>query len=249
MVVDGCARPSVPGHRPTSFPKKRQPKTMPLQNRVAPTGELLALPGRGAMMGNRGILHDAQGRIVRTSAVKRWIACRTSFKNRKLPVMAPDRYTKLFFLDEATALAAGHRPCAECRPDDYRRFRSLWATRFGEPHKVEAIDAALHAQRLDGKLKRTWFGILDDLPDGTYIRFGGKSRIVWGDVLAAWSDRGYVDAIERPLGATVEVLTPSAIVHLFEDGYIPEVHPTLLQVTEERRRGAPLSEGSNQGTP
>ena len=100
---------------------------MPLQNRVTPFGEMVAVAARGTLTGNRGVLHDAEQRIVRDWQVRRWIACRLEFRGRWRPVMPPGRWTALFFLDEATALAAGHRPCAECRHADYQRFRTAWS--------------------------------------------------------------------------------------------------------------------------
>src|SRR6478736_8868570 len=99
----------------------------PLRNRVTPLGELVADPARGLVYGNRGCLHDDRGRIRRRYAGRRWIACRLEFRGRRrAALMQPGRYTELFFLDEATALAAGHRPCAECRRPDYDRFVARW---------------------------------------------------------------------------------------------------------------------------
>ncbi|HEX3456598.1 MAG TPA: hypothetical protein VHR97_01465, partial [Candidatus Baltobacteraceae bacterium] len=129
---------------------------MPLQNRVTPFGEVAALPGRGMLMGNRGVLHDDDRRIVRTWDVRRWIACVLEFRGRKREVMTPRRYTELFFLDEAAAFSAGHRPCAECRRADYVRFRDLWVARFGRPAGADDVDARIHGDRLDGKTKRTY---------------------------------------------------------------------------------------------
>src|SRR5919108_4199279 len=119
------------------------------RNRVTPLGELIADPARGLVYGNRGCLHDADGRIRRRYAGRRWIACRLEFKGRRrAPLLQPGKYTELFFLDEATAFAAGHRPCAECRRDDYDRFVALWAARHdGEPG-AGAIDRRLHGERL-----------------------------------------------------------------------------------------------------
>src|SRR6476646_261897 len=99
---------------------------MPKQNRVTPAGEIIATPERGTVMGNRGRLHDAGVKILRPFALKRWLICKLEFKERHRPVMAPNQYTELFFLDEATALAAGHRPCAECNRPGYNLFRELW---------------------------------------------------------------------------------------------------------------------------
>ncbi|MCC6174153.1 MAG: hypothetical protein IT305_02515 [Chloroflexi bacterium] len=159
---------------------------MPLQNRVTPYGDLVALPERGTMMGNRGILHDAEGRIVRGWASRAWITCLLEFRGRRGPVMAPSHYTRLFFLDEVTALAAGHRPCAECRRADYLRFRSHWAAAntdlgLGVEPRAADIDRVLHDERVlrargggergGGRRsrKRTWPALLGDLPNGVLV--------------------------------------------------------------------------------
>ncbi|MGZ3497418.1 MAG: hypothetical protein ACXWNZ_04740 [Vulcanimicrobiaceae bacterium] len=200
---------------------------MPLQNRVTPNGEIVAFPGRGLVMGNRGVLHDDHRRIVRATQVKRWIACRIAFRGRHRTIMKPRSYTELFFLDEATAFAAGHRPCAECRNADYKRFRALWEACFGGLAGADAIDAVLHAERLDRRTKRTWRADVATLPDGTYVTIDGIACIVWRDELVAWSDGGYGDRQARPAHRDVEVLTPPSIVAVFKAGYRPEVHVTL----------------------
>ena len=140
---------------------------MPLQNRVTPLGEIIADPARGHVYGNRGCLHDAEGRIRRRYSGKLWIACRLEFKDRRRPLLRPGRYTELFFLDDATALAAGHRPCAECRREDYNRFLAQWPYP-GE--RAPEINARLHAERLDEhRGQRHHDADLDALPDGTFI--------------------------------------------------------------------------------
>lgn len=199
---------------------------MPLQNRVTPFGDIVALPGRGLMMGNRGILHDDARRIVRSSQVRRWIACRIEFRGRHRVVMRPHSYTELFFLDEATALSAGHRPCAECRREDYLRFRSLWETCFGAPASADDMDAELHANRVAGRTKRTYHDDLAHLPDGAYIVLDGKAWLVLGAELLAWSDDGYTSRQPRPRHRDVEVLTPRPIVAVLAAGYRPTVHPS-----------------------
>lgn len=141
--------------------------------------------------------------------------------------MTPRSYTELFFLDEATAFAAGHRPCAECRNADYKRFRALWESRFGAPARADAMDAVLHAERLKGRSKRTWRADIDSLPDGTFVMLDGTPHIVWGSELAAWSDTGYTTHVPRPAHCGLVVLTPPSIVAIFKAGYRPEVHPTL----------------------
>src|SRR5205814_2777553 len=141
---------------------------MPLQNRVTPFGEIVAVPARGTFMGNRGRLHDAQQRLTRSRwHLKAWIICVLEFEGRHRTVMAPNRYTELFFLDEATALAAGHRPCFECQRRRYNEFRAAWAAgNLHGPSPVTAgeIDERLHADRLDrSRSKRTFTASLADL--------------------------------------------------------------------------------------
>jgi len=202
---------------------------MPLQNRVTPFGEILALPGRGTMMGNRGILHDDERRIVRLWQVKRWIACALECRGRHRQVMAPHRYTELFFLDEATAFAAGHRPCRECRYADYRRFQSFWRECHGEPADADSMDARLHCERLDGKNKRTYCAEVSTLPDGTYVANETGAWLVWDSFLHGWSDLGYDRRRPRPLSGAVTVLTPPSIVSLFLAGYRPSIHASIAR--------------------
>jgi hypothetical protein len=199
---------------------------MPLQNRVNPFGEVVALPGRGSMMGNRGILHNDQRRIVTPFQVKRWIACVLEFRGRRRSVMTPHRYTELFFLDEAAAFSAGHRPCAECRRADYKRFRELWQRALGGPAGADSMDRRLHADRLQGKKKRTFRADLASLPDGAYVVWHEKPHLVWGRELLEWSDSGYTNRIARSPRGEVEVLTPRAIVEILAAGYRPATHPS-----------------------
>jgi hypothetical protein len=199
---------------------------MPLQNRVTPFGELVAVAGRGLLTGNRGVLHDDERHIVRAWQVRRWIACRTEFRGRHRAIMRPRRWTELFFLDEATALAAGHRPCGECRNADYRRFRALWESAFGAPANADAMDRVLHAERLDGRRKRTHSAGFATLPDGTYVALDGRAWLVWRGELLAWTDRGYVARRPRPAAGAVLVLTPRPIVALLRAGYPASVHPS-----------------------
>jgi hypothetical protein len=200
---------------------------VPLQNRVTPFGEIVALPGRGLVMGNRGILHGDGRRIVRAFAVRRWLACRLEFRGRRRTVMTPRRYTELFFLDEATAFAAGHRPCAECRREDYRRFQALWEACHGDPADADSMDLRLHAERLDGKKKRTYRADAANLPDGAYVTVEGRAWLIWRGRLNAWSDFGYVEQRARPAHGEYEVLTPRAIVDIFAQGFAPAVHPSI----------------------
>ena len=173
-------------------------------------------------MGNRGRLHDEHRRIVRFTQVPRWLACVLEFRGRHRQVMRPGYYTELFFLDEATAFAAGHRPCAECRSRDYRRFRSLWETLFGAPATAGTIDARLDEERRDGDVKRTHRAGVATLPDGTYVAVDGVAWLVAGDALLAWSPHGYTRRVERPRDGDVDVLTPRSIVAVLAAGYQPE---------------------------
>ena len=206
---------------------------MPLQNRVTPFGELVAIPERGLMMGNRGVLHDERQRIQRPWRLQRWIACVLEFRGRKRAVMQPHSYTELFFLDEATAFAAGHRPCAECRNADYRRFREAWAAWSRTPARgagVERIDAVLHADRLEGRgaaqHQRVYQEEIGALPDGVFITLDGQPWLLWRDRLLAWTPAGYTTRRAQPAAGRVTVLTPRALVATFRSGYRPAVHPS-----------------------
>ena len=173
---------------------------MPLQNRVTPLGELVADPARGLVYGNRGCLHDDKGRIRRRYAVKRWISCRLVFKDwHRAPLLQPGRFTELFFLDEATAFAAGHRPCALCRRADYDRFSSLWLDLHGE-QGADTIDARLHAERVDPETRRHRLREveLDELPDGAFVLRESRPMLVLGGELRAWSPGGYTDRCGPP---------------------------------------------------
>ena len=205
---------------------------MPRQNRVTPLGELVADPARGLVYGNRGCLHDARGRIVRPFQVRRWIACRLDFRNRRRsPLMQAGRYTELFFLDEATALAAGHRPCAECRREDYLRFLEQWTERHRAERTADAIDLRLHAERFDPdtRSRRVHEVELDSLPDGAFVLRSGEPFVVVGSSLLLWTPRGYVSRVPRPRGGTAKAITPPSLVeHLRDDSgsVLPLLHPS-----------------------
>ncbi len=162
---------------------------MPLQNRVTPLGELVADPARGLLYGNRGCLHDEHGRIRRRYNGKRWIACRLEFRGwHREPLMQPGKFTELFFLDEATAFAAGHRPCALCRREDYVRFQGLWRG----PADADSMDARLHEERVDGsRAHRLHEAELAELPDGAFVLREGEPWVVRGDELLRWTPAGY----------------------------------------------------------
>ncbi|HLX25551.1 MAG TPA: hypothetical protein VKR05_01055 [Candidatus Cybelea sp.] len=197
-----------------------------LQNRVTPFGDVVALPGRGTMMGNRGILHDDDRRIVRAWQAKRWITCVLEFRGRHRAVMTPHRYTELFFLDEATAFAAGHRPCRECRYADYRRFQSLWIECHGAPANADAMDLRLHADRLDRKKKRIYRAPIGSLADGSFVAIDRRPWLVSGAHLHAWTDTGYSERRPRSVRGDVDVLTPRSAQAVLSAGYRPAIHPS-----------------------
>jgi hypothetical protein len=207
---------------------------MARQNRINPFGAIIATPERGTFMGNRGRLHDADGRIRRAWQVRRWLVCVLEFRGRRRQIMAPDRYTELFFLDEATALAAGHRPCAECRHADFLAFCAAWQQAHPRGNATrptaDEIDERLHAERVGrDRTKRVFTASLDDLPDGVMVtgaELGAQAFLVWHDSLLAWSPRGYGERRARPKRMAVNVLTPAATVATIRAGYAPVVHPT-----------------------
>lgn len=229
---------------------------MPLQNRVTPFGEIVAIPERGTMMGNRGILHDGQQRVRRRWAGRAWICCLLEFQGRRDPVMAPGHYTRLFFLDEPTALAAGHRPCAYCRRQAYHAFRDAWASANGElglgpsPRATE-IDRRLHEERLshDGTGKRLFPADLAALPDGTMFidasaadprlpprpDLTGEALVRWHDEVWAWSPAGY-RRVGPVYARPILTLTPPSIVAALAGGYRPE--PPAFGGEPARSRGA-----------
>ncbi len=207
---------------------------MPLQNRVTPFGEIVSSPARGLLMGNRGILHNDERRL---GAARwqhpHWVACRLEFKGRRQEVMRPGAYTQLFFLDEAVALAAGHRPCALCRRTAYEAFVSAWVAatgRAGRPRAVE-LDWQLHRERVEAQTRRqiTHPAAIDDLPDGVFITLPGKPGVPYllqGDLLLPWAPEGYRPARERPAGLEVTALTPRATVAALAAGFRPQLHPS-----------------------
>ena len=197
---------------------------VPYRNRVTPFGEIVAIAERGTLMGNRGVIHADDGSHEREWQVRRWIACRLEFKGRRRAVRQPRRWTELFFLDEATALAAGHRPCAECRREDYRRWQAAWP---GAEAHADAMDLVLHADRLDGRAKRTYDARLGELPDGVMVERGGAAFLVAGGALHAWTAAGYGAAEPADPDEYVRVLTPRATVATIARGYAVSVHPSI----------------------
>lgn len=202
---------------------------MPHQNRVNPFGDLIATPERGTLYGNRGCLVDREGKIARTFKEIRWIICVLDFKGRRHPMMAPGRYTGLFFLDEATAIAAGHRPCAECQRDRFELFRSDWAkanpdTAMSDKPLAPVIDAALHNERLDA---RNFCDSIDSLPDGTFVTADElDAYLVLNRKLVRWTPGGYVFDGRRELGLPLRILTPASLVRTLAAGYPLTMHPS-----------------------
>lgn len=209
---------------------------MPRQNRVTPFSTLIATPARGTLTGNRGCLHDDHGQIRRAFQGQRWIICLLEFKNRHRNVMTPGQYTELFFLDEATALAAGHRPCAECQRDRFNLFRETWARANPELAKTArpaaaAIDAALHAERLaTGAPQRIFCNSIDDLPDGVFISADEQTAyLVLNHQLLRWNPAGYEGAAQQAINYPARVLTPASTVRALAAGYPVLIHASALR--------------------
>ena len=205
---------------------------MPLQNRVTPSGDIIATPHRGLFTGNRGIIHDpATKTLTRRWASKAWLTCVCEFRGRRREVMGGRSWTELFFLDEATAFAAGHRPCFFCRRDDANRFCAAWDAGNGTT-KVLArdIDPVLHHERLDGRKKRLhplpmrW----EQLPDGAMVQAGAESFLILGGRALLWSPAGYGEV--RSEISDAKLLTPPSTVRAFVAGYKPILHPSAQYV-------------------
>jgi len=221
---------------------------MPRQNRVNPFGELIAVDSRGTLMGNRGCLHDGNQRIRRTFACARWIICVLEFRGRHRTIMRPGHYTELFFLDEATALAAGHRPCAECQRERFNLFREIWAAAnpslaAGPRPSADEIDRVLHGERLDAERgKRTYLAPVSELPTGVVAADDeGIPCAVLEERLAQWTPGGYTRSIPKPTGTRFRVLTPRSIVRAIALGYPVSIHPSA-------QKSAPRACGGQRGS-
>jgi hypothetical protein len=217
-----------------------------LQNRVTPAGDIFACPERGTMMGNRGgRIHGPDRQLLHKRwHSKQWICCVLAFKGRRRPVMAPNRYTELFFLDEATALSAGHRPCFECRREAATRFASLWNQTTGLPGRasVDTMDEQLQRERVSGGGKVIWQAPARELPDAAFVLWrppgaAGKPLVqpmvpatesvpcmMLAKSLRPWSPAGYSGAVSVPANAMLDVLTPKSIVSVLGAGYRPVLH-------------------------
>ena len=205
----------------------------PLQNRVDPFGQLIRTSARGAWMGNRGLIHNEHQQIIRPYRLKAWITCVLEFKGRRREVMTPNLYTELFFLDEATAFSAGHRPCAECRRADFNRFKAAWVQgnplyMYNMKTPIGEIDEILHRERINqAGAKSTYRDNLGNLPEGCFIEYFGKPYMVrHSNRVISWTPFGYTDFIQLLPATEVNVLTPKSIVNILQSGYLPQIHET-----------------------
>jgi hypothetical protein len=202
---------------------------MTLQNRVTPFGEIVAVPARGLFAGNRGIIHDPQTKTLlkRRWTTKAWICCTLDWKGVRREPMARRSWTELFFLDEATAFAAGHRPCFYCRRERAIAFRDAWAKGKGIAHaRAPDMDAVLHAERLDDRRRKKLHPLerpIADLPDGTMVAAGNDAHVVAGGRLWRWTFEGY----RRAESSRVEaMITPPSIAAALS-GFAPILHPSI----------------------
>ncbi len=209
---------------------------MPRQNRVTPFSTLIATSARGTLTGNRGCLHDSRGQIRRQFQGKRWIICLLDFKGRKRSIMTPGHYTELFFLDESTALAAGHRPCAECQRERFNLFREIWAkanpNSAGTPRSFAvALDAILHQERIVASNQaHRYCNSIEDLPDGAFVTDDEQfSYLVLRNQLLRWSPAGYEQPPVSDIRYPVRVLTPTSIVRTLAAGYPSNIHSSAFQ--------------------
>ena len=202
---------------------------MPLQNRVTPTGDIIATPHRGIFTGNRGIIHDPTTKTLlkKRWSTPAWLICVCEFRGRRRKVMATRSWTELFFLDEATAFAAGHRPCFYCRREDANRFRAAWEAGNGARKLLaREIDAELHRERLEKGRKRLHLlpAPLAELPDGAMVQDGAESFLIMQGRTVLWSPAGYLRAERTPVDA--RLLTPPSTLRAFKAGYRPVLHPS-----------------------
>jgi hypothetical protein len=200
-----------------------------LQNRVDPFGNIIKTRATGSWMGNRGVLHDEHQTLIRPFKLNAWITCKLEFKERWRKVMTPDRWTELFFLDEATSFAAGHRPCFECRRPDALRFKWFWLQgnheyNFDEKTPIREIDKILHKERMDrDKSKITFIENQPNLPNGAFVLFEGLPFLVLDGLILRWSPFGYEKGMPIPAMDKITVLTPRSIVNMFRAGYMPQM--------------------------
>ncbi|HTH83134.1 MAG TPA: hypothetical protein VL490_09375 [Mucilaginibacter sp.] len=200
-----------------------------LQNRVDPFGNIIKTPHRGAWLGNRGVIHNDKKEIVRQFKIKAWITCALTFRGRHREVMTPDRWTELFFLDEATAFSAGHRPCFQCRYKDHQRFKEFWLKgnpQYGFTLKtpVAKIDDIIQSERITAdRSKVIYQENSNELPSGTFVKYQDKPYLLNNNQLFLWSPAGYEKGIPIPKIDKITVLTPRSIVNMFCAGYLPQM--------------------------
>jgi len=208
---------------------------MPLQNRVTPFGDIVAIEQRGIFTGNRGILHEVASKTLlhRRWSNKAWITCSLYDRGRWREVMGQRSWTELFFLDEAVALAAGHRPCFACRRASAQAFRAAWAKAHGlqSPPSAPAMDAVLHRERLDDRRKRIHPLTEDiaDLPDGAMVVRNNEAFAIVRGQSWRWSERGY--ELEKSPANADGLLTPPSTLNAMRAGYRPVLHPTIEPLT------------------
>lgn len=229
---------------------------MPRQNRVNPFGELIVTPARGTRMGNRGCLHDANGQIKKVSARKAWVTCLLDFKGYRRQVMAPGRYTELFFLDEATALAAGHRPCGTCQKSRYAIFKQLWiranaSLLEGKGASIQDIDTHLHTERYASSGDAAFqVKLVGDLPEGTFVlRESDPSQpyLLWESQLHPWSPDGYAAGFGVRPDELLRVITPRSIVNTLAGGYYPQVYSTIRHGSHKSIESGSVQENTESG--
>lgn len=203
------------------------------QNRVDPLGRIITTSARGSFMGNRGVIHNEQKQITHAFKHKAWITCALEFKGRKRTVMTAGRWTELFFLDEATAFAAGHRPCFECRKEDAKRFKSCWIQgnplyNFSMTTSIKEIDEVIHRERIDSEKKKvTHQRMSSDLVEGTFVIINVDPHLFSKGRLHRWTPFGYENTIAVPEASMLTVLTPNSIVNAFHAGYTPQIKGAL----------------------
>lgn len=200
-----------------------------LQNRIDPFGNIIRTPAKGAWMGNRGILHDDKKEIKHLFRLKAWITCTLEYKGNRREVMSPNTWTELFFLDEATAFSAGHRPCFFCRNQEAKNFKIHWLKGnpgygFTDKKSIQELDNILHTERIgENKEKRTYEEEINLLPNGSFISIQGQPYLVNDTHLHLWTPFGYEQFIDKPASGRVVLITPPTIVNAFRAGYLPQM--------------------------
>jgi hypothetical protein len=201
----------------------------PQRNRVTPTGDIEAFPLRGAWTGNRGVIHRGRD-IVRFHASDLWITCALQFRGRWREQWLPNRWTHLYFHDEAVSFAAGHRPCGECRRASYLSYQDAWASAAGHRPSATEMNRQLHGERIFRGTHRRRFHRLPwiSLPTGTFVLLDETPALVMPDHLAPWSRTGYQAPRSRPKSGTATVITPPATITVLQSGYPVQIDPAAL---------------------